>query len=63
MELFIEELEALKLKDHEGLTQTECAKRMKVSQPTFHRLLSQARGKVADAVINGKSLVLHDSSH
>ncbi len=63
VELFIEELEALRLKDLEGLSQKECAVKMKVSQPTFHRLLAQARGKVADAVINGKSLELNANSH
>jgi len=56
--LSYEEAEALRLKDVEGLGQTESAKKMKISQPTFFRVLSTARKKVADAVINGKAIKL-----
>jgi len=49
-------VEAIRLKDLLGLPQEEAAKQMKVSQPTFHRLLLSAHGKIADAVINGKAL-------
>lgn len=54
--LTFEEVEALRLKEVEGLGQTESAKRMKISQPTFFRILSIARKKVADAIINGKAI-------
>lgn len=33
--LLLEELEAIRLKDLEGLEQEECAKRMNISRPTF----------------------------
>ncbi len=52
--LKIEELEAIRLKDLEGLEQEECAGRMEVSRPTFQRILISAREKVADSLINGK---------
>lgn len=52
--LLIEELEAIRLKDLEGLEQEECATRMEVSRPTFQRILISAREKVADSLINGK---------
>jgi Predicted DNA-binding proteins len=52
--LKIEELEAIRLKDLEGLEQEECAARMGVSRPTFFRIISSAREKVADSLINGK---------
>jgi len=55
--LLIEELEAIRLKDLEGLEQEECAERMQVSRPTFQRILLAAREKVADSLINGK--VIH----
>ena len=54
--LSVEEAEAIRLKDLEGLQQEECAQRMRISRPTFHRLLESARAKLADALINGKAI-------
>ena len=51
-----DELEAIRLKDLLGIPQEEAAAQMKVSQPTFHRLLLSAHEKLARAVINGKAL-------
>lgn len=53
-----EELEAIRLSDFLGLSQNESAERMNVSQPTFHRLILSARKKVADMIVNGKSLTV-----
>ena len=52
----VEEAEAIRLKDLEGLDQEECARRMNISRPTFHRVLGAARSKVADALLNGKAI-------
>lgn len=54
--LKIDEFEAIRLKDYEALPQEESAARMNISQPTFHRLIKDARRKVADAIINGKAI-------
>lgn len=54
--LKIEELEAMRLKDLEGLEQEDCADRMEVSRQTFQRILLTAREKVTDALINGKAV-------
>jgi len=54
--LSVEEAEAIRLKDLEGLEQEECAQRMNISRPTFHRVLVAARGKLADALLNGKAI-------
>jgi len=54
--LSIEEAEAIRLKDLEGLEQEECAQRMHISRPTFHRVLQSARRKVAESLINGKAI-------
>lgn len=54
--LAVDEFEAVRLKDLEGLEQEECAKKMNISQPTFHRLILSARKKIADALVNGKAL-------
>jgi predicted DNA-binding protein (UPF0251 family) len=54
--LNVEELEAIRLKDKEGLEQEECAERMHVSRPTFQRILMSGREKIADAIIEGKAI-------
>ena len=54
--LKLEELEAIRLKDVEGLEQGECANKMEVSRPTFQRILISARKKIADSLINGKMI-------
>ncbi|MEM4625592.1 MAG: DUF134 domain-containing protein [Candidatus Pacearchaeota archaeon] len=54
--LQVDEFEAIRLKDLEGLEQEECAKRMNISQPTFHRLVLSARRKISDAIVNGKAI-------
>ncbi len=54
--LKLEELEAVRLKDMEGLEQEECAAKMRVSRPTFQRILLAAREKVADSLVTGKAI-------
>ncbi len=54
--LSVEEIESIRLKDLESLEQEECAQKMRISRPTFHRILESARKKLADALINGKAI-------
>jgi predicted DNA-binding protein (UPF0251 family) len=54
--LTVGEFEAIRLKDLEGLDQEQAAKKMNISQPTFHRLLLSARKKISDAIVNGKAI-------
>jgi predicted DNA-binding protein (UPF0251 family) len=56
VQLSLEEAEAIRLKDLEGLEQAAGAQRMKVSRPTFQRILASARQKIADALLNGKTI-------
>ena len=58
-----DEFEAVRLKDLESLEQEECAKKMKISQPTFHRLVLSARKKIADAIINGKAIQIQGGNY
>lgn len=53
-----EEIEALNLKNVQGLDQVEAAKSMNTSQSTFQRILTSAYKKVSDALINGKEIKL-----
>jgi len=56
--LTIDELEAIRLADLEGLYQEDAAKRMNVSRQTFGRTLESAHKKIADALVNGKALLI-----
>ncbi len=56
VEMSLEEMEALRLKNLEGLEQTQAAKKMNTSQSTFARILASAHQKIADALINGKAI-------
>lgn len=54
--LGVDELEALRLKDLEGLDQEECARRMNLAQSTFQRLLAGAREKLTRGIVEGKAI-------
>jgi len=54
--LTVDEFEAIRLKDHEDMGQTEAARKMGISQPTFQRVYESARKKIADALVNGKAI-------
>jgi len=54
--LFIEEFEALRLVDLEGMTQTDAATEMGISQKTLWKDLRDARVKVAEAIVNGRPI-------
>jgi uncharacterized protein len=54
--LSLDELEALRLADYEGLYHEEAAAEMKVSRATFGRIISGARRKMAEVLIQGKAL-------
>lgn len=56
--LSLDEVEALRLADLNGLYQEQAAEQMKISRPTFSRIVEEARRKVADALIHGKALRL-----
>jgi predicted DNA-binding protein (UPF0251 family) len=49
----IDEYEALRLADFEGLSQRDASTAMHISQPTFNRVLSSARHKVASGLVQG----------
>lgn len=51
--LTVDEFEALRLADHQGLYQEQAAGEMKVSRQTFGRIVESARKKVARALVEG----------
>lgn len=61
--LAVEELEAIRLADFDRKTQEEAADAMRISRQTFGRVIEMARSKVADALVNGKSIVIKGGSY
>jgi predicted DNA-binding protein (UPF0251 family) len=54
----LDEFEALRLVDREGLDQDQAAGRMGVSRPTVTRLLGRARRKIARVLCEGMALAI-----
>ena len=54
--LELDEVEAMRLADIEGLYQADAALRMGVSRQTVGNILARAHRKIADALLNGKAL-------
>ena len=49
----LDEYEAIRLADEQGLYHADAAEKMGVSRQTFGRILEKARKKVATALVNG----------
>ena len=60
--LSLDELEALRLADYQGLSHEEAAEEMNISRSTFSRLIEQARKKIADFLVHGKLLTIDGGS-
>ena len=56
VELRLDELEAIRLADLQGLYHEQAAEKMGISRATFGRVLESGHRKVADALLNGKML-------
>ncbi len=56
--LTVDEYEALRLLDDEGLTQEACAVRMNIARTTVTAIYDSARKKIADALVHGKRLLI-----
>jgi predicted DNA-binding protein (UPF0251 family) len=61
-EILLDELEAMRLVDAEGLKQTEAAEKMGISQSTIARLLASGRQKTAHALSHGEALRLEQGA-
>lgn len=56
IDMTLDELEAVRLADLEGLYQEGAAARMHVSRTTFARIVEAARRKIAEALVLGSAL-------
>ena len=58
IELYIDELEALRLVDYQGLNQEDASEKMCISRGTLWRLLNSGRRKIISMIIEHKELVI-----
>jgi len=58
LEMSLDEFEALRLADYEGLSQEDAALEMDISRSTFSRLIESARRKSSEFFIQGRRLVI-----
>ncbi len=56
--LTLDEFEAVRLADLDGMKQVDAAKRLKISRPTFSRIVSSAHNKIADGLVNIKAICI-----
>ncbi|MBN2426474.1 MAG: DUF134 domain-containing protein [Calditrichaceae bacterium] len=56
--LAVDEYEAIRLADYNGLDHTQAAENMGISRPTFSRLVEKARNKIAQALVDGMELIV-----
>jgi predicted DNA-binding protein (UPF0251 family) len=54
--LTLDELEAVRLADLEGLYQEDAARKMDISRQTFGNIINSAHKKIADVLLNAKAL-------
>jgi len=58
IQLSLDEYEAIRLADLQGLDHAEAAEEMEISRSTFTRLIEKARAKLAEFIIEGRELVI-----
>jgi predicted DNA-binding protein (UPF0251 family) len=58
-----DEIEAMRLCDHEELDQEAAAKRMNISRGTVQRLLYSGRKKMVEAITQSKALQIEGGEH
>lgn len=59
--LELDEYEAIRLADQEGLYQDKAAEQMHISRQTFGRIITAARQKIAEALVSGKAIKINTS--
>lgn len=58
MVMTVDEYETVRLIDLEGMTQEECGEQMDVARSTVQNIYAEARRKLAESLVNGKTIVI-----
>ena len=58
VKLSLDELESVRLLDLVGMSQEATGEQMQIGRATVQRIYEDARRKIADALVNGKSLII-----
>ncbi|MBU4252755.1 MAG: DUF134 domain-containing protein [Candidatus Omnitrophica bacterium] len=63
VQLKMDEFEALRLADYQGLRQKEAAKSMHISQQTFSRILRKAHQLIAEGITTGSAIKIQGGQY
>ena len=63
MVLLVDEYEAIRLIDLEGLSQEECAQQMEVARSTVSAIYDSARKKIAQSIVGGRRLTIEGGNY
>lgn len=63
VKISLDEFEAVRLRDYQQIHQRKAALMMGISQPTFHRIITSSRQKIALALVEGKIIRIEGGNY